>query len=146
MSRCLLHAASGSGSGIGATAAAAVAALGGLRGDALHVVPRPSVGMHGFRGDALPLTVVKQGMRPLSKSICICSVCRLSLGLLPDRLLLADGGGPAAFGTAATFVHVFRYLLPFSSAPSLLSRSSSSSEGLTSVAALELLTTSPSFV
>ena len=121
-SRWFLHAAStlsgwkcfGSGSGIGSV----VASSGGLTG--------------GCGGDALGGKVFKPGMEPLWMPICACKVCRLScLGLLHDRLLLAGGGGPAAFESTATFGHVLRFLWSFSSPPSSLSRSSSASAWLT---------------
>ena len=109
----------------------------------MPVVPRPSVGMCGCGGDALGGKVFKPGMEPLWMPICTCLVCRLSvLGLLHDRLLLADGGGPAAFESTTAFGRVLRFLWSVSSPPSSLSRSSSASAWLTASVASELLTAS----
>ena len=55
--------------------------------------------MHGFRGDASPLTVVKPGMGPVWMRTFAANSCFLScLGLRDDRLLPADDLGAAIGG------------------------------------------------
>ena len=134
-SRCFLHAAStlsgwkcfGSGSGIGSV----VATLGGLTG--------------GDGADALGGKVFKPGRERSWMPMFASSVSSSSGSvLLDDRVLLADGDGPAGFGASATFGHVLRYLLSFSLPPSSVSRSSSSSAWLTASLASELFTASES--
>ena len=92
-------------------------------------------------GDGADALLCKPGRERSWMPMFASSVSRSSgSGLLDDRLLLADGDGPAAFGASATFGHVLRYLLSFSLPPSSVSRSSSSSAWLTASLASELLT------